>query len=482
MRQEQLSSDGLTPPDAPLDLDLASSQLCGLKGIEKPGLVSTIHFNEVETFPSYASIKHGQLFSLSLKTTTVDLTHGLHRFPAKFVPQIPSWAIREFTMPGDSVLDPFMGSGTTLVEALRYGVTAVGVDIDPLARLIAHAKTDRPSSQRIELLGTQLISYLSEYTDELSAPMPDIHNFDHWFSRDSWAKLQNLNTGINKIQCSVSERNFLIIVFSSILRWVSNADDQSHKTYVSGTRPKAQLEVGLTFQRALQKAVYGLKQLEVASVKGGLVDIPEDADACNLGLRDKSIDLIVTSPPYLDSVDYMYNFMLEYFWLGSRLGVNDRKSYNSHRRLQLGAKHPINAPDVLPIELQDLIPNGLLPKARVRPVAAYFSMMAQHFGQAANCLKTGSYYILVIGNSQTSTGIVPVHDCLIRLAGKYHLRLEKAFAYRVRRHYMKFPRNGRGGIILIDWIIVLRKVEEDVVTPERLPLPWATLGHRDVAN
>lgn len=78
--------------------------------------------------------------------------------------------------------------------------------------------------------------------------------------------------------------------------------------------------------------------------------------------------------------------------------------------------------------------------------------------------------------------MVPIHDALIRLAAESGLEIERAFGYRVRRHYMKFPRKGRGGIILIDWVLVLRKVDRPIGTPRRLPLLWAMLPSGAVAN
>ncbi len=64
-------------------------------------------------------------------------THNLHPFPAKFPPQLPRRFIQALTQPGDSVLDPMMGSGTTVLEAYLAQRTAIGFDIDPLARLLA---------------------------------------------------------------------------------------------------------------------------------------------------------------------------------------------------------------------------------------------------------------------------------------------------------------------------------------------------------
>lgn len=75
------------------------------------------------------------------------LTHGFYRYPARFSPSFARATIKAFTQPGDIVLDPFMGGGTTLVEARALGRRAIGVDINQLATFIARVKTS-PLSER----------------------------------------------------------------------------------------------------------------------------------------------------------------------------------------------------------------------------------------------------------------------------------------------------------------------------------------------
>jgi hypothetical protein len=96
-------------------------------------------------------------------------------------------------------------------------------------------------------------------------------------------------------------------------------------------------------------------------------------------------------------------------------------------------------------------------------------------------MKPGARYVFVIGNSQTMGGTLPLHDSLVRLAAEAGLGLERAFGYRIRRHYMKFPRAGRGGIILIDWVLTFRK-DASPIASDPLPLPWVTLDPLSVAH
>ncbi|MCS7227106.1 MAG: site-specific DNA-methyltransferase, partial [Gloeomargarita sp. SKYB31] len=75
-------------------------------------------------------------------------THGYHRYPAKFIPQLAARLIQEYSVEGDLVIDPFMGSGTALVEAKLLKRSSVGVDINPVAHLVACAKTQAVEPKR----------------------------------------------------------------------------------------------------------------------------------------------------------------------------------------------------------------------------------------------------------------------------------------------------------------------------------------------
>lgn len=465
-----------TPPVEPPRAGLSSGAIPPKKGGESADVI-----REVDAFPNHDEISHGELLSLALSTKTSGQTHGLHRFPAKYIPQIPQWAIRNFAREESVVWDPFMGSGTTLVEALCAVKQSYGTDIDPLARLISSAKTTSLNPSRLAALSKKLDSSCLPSVDDCFLPMAGVKNVTHWFSEKSWIDLCRIFSAIEDLDCEPSEREFFFVVFSSILRWVSNADDQTQKTYVSGTLKKNPPEVYPTFDKALQKALLAVSSL--ASVRHMRQANILAGTALSVPLKNASVDLIVTSPPYLDSVDYMYNFMLEYFWLGPKIGVDSRAEYNSRRRTPIGAKNPLTPASSVPESLLDLVDPQKIPEYRRSAALSYFELMQKHFIEAARVMKDGARYVLVVGNSQASTGVLPVHDCLLRLAKTAGLHLEKAFAYRIRRHYMKFPRKGRGGIILMDWVITLRKTDTALLEVEdRLPLPHVTIGADEVAN
>ena len=282
-----------------------------------------------------------------------------------------------------------MGSGTTLVEGLIHGGTTLGIDIDPLARFLAKAKVSNVKADRILKLEVQIRNRWRGPARRVRSPMPDIPDFNHWFGELQWGWLQALHDEILALECSNEERDFLLVVFSSILRSVSNADDQSQKTYVSATLPKVPPAVPERFWRSLRRAVGGLGELAGCRSQQAVVRVIEEADATRLPIASESVDLAVTSPPYLDSVDYPYNLMLEYFWLGPLLGVPDRKTLNEIRRRPVGAKHPIT--DIcLPEGVAEVFPIDDLPLSRRRAVRSYFGLMERHFQEMARCLKRWS--------------------------------------------------------------------------------------------
>lgn len=462
-----------------------SQTLNGIKDIDTPSpnhkQEQTPDIRQVDEFPEFREIDHGELLSLTLSANTSGLTHGLHRFPAKYIPQVPRWAIKNFANTDSIVLDPFMGSGTTLVEALSTIEQSYGTDIDPLACLISRTKTHE---YNIETLLTYAKALEKSRLPDLNTcflPMEGVKNVTHWFSESAWTDLCRLYTRIDSFNCTPSERDLLLIVFSSTLRWVSNADDQSQKTYVSGTLGKTPPAVFPTFERFLQRAIVGIEALN--SIRGNRKATILDGSALSIPLRNASVDLIVTSPPYLDSVDYMYNFMLEYFWLGPKLGIPSRIEYNKKRRIPIGSKNPAVPANAVHPALVGLVDSGQIPEYRKKAALTYFDLMHKHFIEASRIMKDDARYVLVVGNSQTSGDALPVHDCMLQLAKIAGLHLEKAFAYRIRRHYMKFPRKGRGGIILMDWVITLRKTSQAILSSEdRLPLPKITIGDDEVAN
>ena len=162
-------------------------------------------------------------------------THSFFKYPCKFIPLVPKWAILKYTQPGEFVLDPFAGSGTTLVEAVLLRRNALGVDFDKLSQLLCKTKTVNLSAKQIQFL-VETKEELLASTAQDATFRPDLNNVSHWFPPENVLQLAVLKERIDSIYAKTKDRrihNFLLVCFAAIIRKCSYADDTSPKPYVS---------------------------------------------------------------------------------------------------------------------------------------------------------------------------------------------------------------------------------------------------------
>lgn len=405
--------------------------------------------------------RHGDALIIPEGVHTIPATHGLHRFPGKFIPNLPRYLIRE-VLPSDArrtIIDPFCGSGTTLVEAALEGRPFIGTDIDRLSVMIASAKTVPLSDDQVDMIRRAWREH--DYGRDNPDLEPDVPNLRHWFTDTAIRQLTSI-----KDRClSFPEpaRRFCLVVFSSIIRRVSNADDQTQKTYVSGTLKKSPPEPQHIFPVFLERALGGMNEYT------SLLPHPPVGKAMQGDARafrlDGSVDDVLTSPPYIDSIDYMYNQMLEYFWLMPELGLHDYGDFRRLRRQPMGF-HREGA-------VADSVLNGLGDKRRAfeetiagirdrspkeaESAVTFFADYAKHLRSIHGAQRSGSYYISIVGNSLIRDVVVPTAEILIALHSSVGYKLIDRFAYEIRRHYMKFPRRSNSGTIKLDHVLVFER-------------------------
>ena len=241
--------------------------------------------------------------------------HAIHPYPAKFIPQIPHKLIELFH-PHDSsiILDPFCGSGTTLVEAVNMGFDAVGVDVNPLACLIAKVKT----TPLPEGLSTVIKRVIRRAKEQLSADLvqvPHIPRLDHWFKADIQKALAALVDQTNAEYQTIF-RDALRVALSSIVVRVSN--QESDTRYAAIEKNVSYEDVFSHFEGAatsLGEALYSFtddlfRHLGQATVTNRDV---LSLNACDL---PANIGLVVTSPPYPNAYEYWLYHKYRMYWLG----------------------------------------------------------------------------------------------------------------------------------------------------------------------
>lgn len=364
------------------------------------------------------------------------LSHNLHSFPAKFPPQLPRQFILGLTEKGEKILDPMLGSGTTVVEAYLTGRYGIGFDIDPLALLLSYVKVTPLQMEDVVKWGNFV---LKQAKTMLEKNQNDLHNYlrnsrdkktkkfiDYWFAPKTQIELLALINEIQKIN-DQTIRSFYKLVFSAIIitktGGVSLAFDLAH------TRPhrakvvynqKGDIFFGkelsenpssrvklltktlrsplVEFENSMKKSIEDILKMQT----GSLIPSINFGDAQSLPLNDSSVDLIVTSPPYAaNAIDYMRAHKFSLVWMGypiNELG-NKRGEYIGGE-----AVTGISYEDLPTKSAQKVKQVSEVDKKKGRVLHRYYSEITRTLKEMFRVLKPGKAAIVVIGSS-TMRGI-----------------------------------------------------------------------------
>jgi DNA modification methylase len=424
----------------------------------------------VDDLPTDDQIKDGDIFVIR-NTESRYLTHLFHKYPGKFIPHIPRWALNRYIKrnTGAIVLDPFVGSGTTLVEAMLYGQKAYGVDVDPLARLISKVKTTCINESRLEALPSEIEGRLN--TTRTGGYKPKISTLYHWFNSQAIEDLSIIYEVVKEYKTEPDVYDFLLICFSSIIRRASNADNQTMKTYVSHTNPKQPERAHPLFLKTVYTYVDRLIKFKLlipnTEAAAEIVNANDSRGLDEIWKNENFplVDIAITSPPYIKSVDYIYNQMAELFWIGERWGLENQEKQNEYKRAYIGHDRPSSSdsailhntghPDIDEYITRVFERN----KALAFVMWRYFSDVERHLNAMSVILKPGAHYIVVVGDSTLAGVSVPTHTLLKSCAERIGFKTCFQFAYEIRNKYMRFPRGGRGGVVAHDWVIDLAKIQ-----------------------
>ena len=402
-----------------------------------------------------AKISNGSLFIIDEKNVSY-LTHNYFKYPCRFIPQIPGWALENLLPKGRSrkVYDPFAGSGTTLVEAILLGHQASGADIDPLSRMLIRVKSARYTQRDIYSMRKILIKLSeSELTADHHKYIPDLPNLYHFFKDKTVNQLAALRGRIEEIG-NKKHREFFMVMFASVIRKASLTDDVSPKPYVSTKHPKKQIDWLRTFTEKSEDAINRAAEYSKAK-RGKLVAVEKDARKSKL--KPNSFDIAITSPPYINAFDYVRSLKLENYWLG----LVDNQNIGFLRKNNVGTESLREEPRTLervPRNLSRAIAAiGATDKRRSVVVSEFFYDMHLNLQNVHRLLRKGAKYVIVVADSEIRGVKVPTSDILIEIGKQVGFKCRLKFGYIIRNRYLRIPRNGRGGLMKIDWVIVLEK-------------------------
>jgi len=257
-------------------------------------------------------------------------THSYHPYSAKFIPQIPNYLISNFSMKNDLILDNFMGSGTTLVESKILGRHAIGVDINPLACLIAKVKTTNIQSAELKEIekismsiredvlnihGTKTLNFEDKRMIIDESFIKSLHpNIPKWFHGNVIRDLFVIKSRIDSVENN-DAKDFLLVAFSSILRSVSNATSGFGNLMINKhAAPKNRIYE--KFAIAVKDMINSLHSFnEMTTSKTITKTVDHDTRSLEF-INDETIDFICTHPPYMAAVPYAEYHKLSLWWLG----------------------------------------------------------------------------------------------------------------------------------------------------------------------
>lgn len=364
-----------------------------------------------EIFNNLAENKTWAFAELSRKDTSY-ASHNYHRYPAKFIPQLARRCIQNYTNKGDLVCDPFMGCGTTVVESLIYKRKVIGIDINPVAWLITRAKSTPVEPEKIEKEVNNILEDLALYikpdkktqktliNKNIKPIVPQLERIEYWFPNEKIRKeLGIILSRINQIK-DKDIKYFCLCGFSHILKnssiWLMKSTKPTRNLDKEPTSPLS------SFKRHIKKMLRGNRKLyetipkDVKNNLNNYLSIKQD-DARSLPCEENSVNLIVTSPPYVTSYEYADLHQLTALWLEYAKNVREFREGFIGSIYKRGGEHDGIKSELAKEEIKELSRKS---NREAEAVRDYFFEMQQSFKEMYRVLKPGAKACIVIGNTQ----------------------------------------------------------------------------------
>lgn len=394
--------------------------------------------------PVSLPVKDGDRF-LFISYDQSILTHGLHKYPAKFFPELPRWLIKRYSKEGNLILDPFAGSGTTNIEALLTQRHSVGIDVDPFSRFISIVKTTPLDENNLKATQKYLLRSILNYKPSKvsESDIPTFPYRDNWFNKEIVFELAYLKKTIESLDTYEGIKNFFKVCFSSIIRSVSNADDNCTRTVIRKKLNKKVYPADALkrFAEVILTNVPKMIEFSQKCPQHVKVSFPNGMDARTIKHKANSFNLALTSPPYANAVDYPRTHQLESYWLGLANG-----SLTPLKKKHVGTESvPSNEYKILHkigVDEADITLYKIFKKDPRRAYIAfkYLDDMRQNLIEVHRVLKKGGRYIIVVGNNRIRGELFENWKYIMDLAKDIGFKIENYFASEIIKHFIKVPR------------------------------------------
>lgn len=407
---------------------------------------------------------------------TKTTSQGIHNYPAMMIPQIAMRLIESYSpKKGGVLLDPFCGSGSSLVEARIKGLSSYGVDINPLARLIAKVKTTLINPDIVQKYISKLKSEIdnayfsnSFSTDNFEIPNFNGNGIEFWFKKEVIKNLSLLKNLILKISENNRDiRNLFLVSFSYTVRECSNTRSGEFKLY---RIPEEKLnnhnpDVFKTFIEKLNYNYQAInnfyKECKKQNGNNIWVKILNEDTRQKTSIPEKSIDLIVTSPPYGDSrttVAYGQYSKLSSEWLGLNNNKKDIDKISLGGQIVNSLENQLGS-ESLNTSLKDITEQD---EKRAREVLSFYIDLDKCLAEIKRVMKPKGYVCMVVGNRTVKGVQIPTDKILVELSYKYGIIHKETIIRNIPNKRMpskNSPTNIKGALsstMVKEYIVILR--------------------------
>lgn len=334
-------------------------------------------------------------------------THCYHRYPAKFIPQLVEALTQEYiTSENANINDPFMGSGTTVVTAISKGYKASGTDINGIAYLMTKVKSTPIEPDYLDKKISQILSRISFldnegtlFTDDIIPLIPERHieRIDYWFEEKNKIELGKILRVIYEEDDEVI-RDFLLIAFSHILKscsiWLQGSTKPTRDFKKNPAKPHEAFRMHL---RKMQRGNEKFYRVVPQGVKENLKEYLniKAQDAKIQPVSDNSVDLIVSSSPYVTSYEYADLHQLSTIWL------DFADNLTAYKKEFIGSAYKNSNNKELKSIIAQEIANKMLQKSKkmAKEIETFFIDMQEVFDESYRILRKGGRCCYVIGDT-----------------------------------------------------------------------------------
>jgi site-specific DNA-methyltransferase (cytosine-N4-specific) len=394
------------------------------------------------------------------------LTHGLHAFKGKFFPQI----VRSLTnfaglAPGATIVDPFVGSGTTTLEAQLMGFHSHGIDRNPLAALIAETKSACLRLERAEVADAAAVIRARIRLSRASVVSNQAY-LERWFPPPTLRLIARILAGIEAADVPKPFKDLGRLVLSSLLRPWSLQEPAQLRIFRRSEAPAADA-LALRFEadliRATAELETTLRLVDALGLALGDTQIVHGDGRETVSWGSRKYDGLITSPPYATALPYIDTDRLSIYALGladvrersglewSMIGNREirerQKSDLEHALTHNLAGLPSSVcTSILKIKrANDRVGVGFRRENLPALLYKYFWDMDTVLRNGAESLLPRSLCVVVIGDSHTVAGRTKIRietaSHLIACAERHGLRLEERIAMGGQTRYLPHQRN-----------------------------------------